>query len=726
MNKRDVVLRMLAEAPGISTNQIHNTTGISRRHIRRIKNSLVEPKPEEKKISAPVQSDTEDKLIKLYKMTGFKKSSLPVKYRLMVADLVMEIENNLNRKIDIEIKSDSRNQAAVLLLSDIHAGKRVHDDKGNIIYDRNVCAYRLSLLKARTIHLLTKHLHLERFDEFAILLLGDIIDGSGIYPNQELNQDLSCFTDQIALAVAGIWDLILDIAKLGLKISIYGCPGNHGRCLSNSMELLTKSGWKSYSDLEEGEIIPTLTKDGFVEYKPIEKIHIFNTDKTIFRTSSKNSVGLEVTGDHTLWTYNKYKKIYDSDSVLHLKNKVDMVYIPKVGISSNKDVSITDDMLKLIGIILADGSIRNRAGKSVEIYIYQSKPNVSSEIEKLLLDLDISYSKSERLRWINKIMGVNTKENFTQNTFYLKSCRMKNIITQLLPSKKIQDWMYGLSDRQVKILLEGIKLGDGSSQIKTFNGYNCIDECVYGSKEFLDSLQGLLVTHGKPCTLSKNKRGDYILQLLSKSHRHYDVHTKDIIEDNYNDITWCVTVDNHSIFVRNKYNGRCFIVGNTYKYAPVNNNFDYLVYQMLYMLAVYEDTKIQVTYSTTTPYMNFTIKDHNIHIRHEAPSQVETPAAKARFSGWKDIHKWNIMCSGHNHHPANNPFMDAETFQNGSFEAIDDLAESMSVFSRPSQTLFGIDSELGVTFSYKVYLDAYGKSDEYDKLMEKYPIMRGK
>lgn len=153
--------------------------------------------------------------------------------------------------------------------------------------------------------------------------------------------------------------------------------------------------------------------------------------------------------------------------------------------------------------------------------------------------------------------------------------------------------------------------------------------------------------------------------------------------------------------------------GRQHKFALVENNFDYLVLQQLKIMAQYEDAGVDVDFGPEE-YYNHEIKGWNVHLRHEAPEQPETPARKAKFAGWKDIHKYDIMCYGHKHHPANTTYMDNPLFMNGSPIEIDDLAERMAVMSRPSQTLFGISTRWGQTFHYNVYLDevpdAYIKS----------------
>lgn len=144
--------------------------------------------------------------------------------------------------------------------------------------------------------------------------------------------------------------------------------------------------------------------------------------------------------------------------------------------------------------------------------------------------------------------------------------------------------------------------------------------------------------------------------------------------------------------------------GRQHKYAIVENNFDYLVLQQLKLIAQYEDPGVDVDFGPEE-YYNHEIKGWNIHLRHEAPEQPETPARKAKFAGWKDIHDYDMMVYGHKHHPANTSYQEAPLFMNASPIEIDDLAERMATKSRPSQTLFGVSSKFGQTFHYNVYLD---------------------
>lgn len=145
--------------------------------------------------------------------------------------------------------------------------------------------------------------------------------------------------------------------------------------------------------------------------------------------------------------------------------------------------------------------------------------------------------------------------------------------------------------------------------------------------------------------------------------------------------------------------------GRQGKYLPEENNFDMLVYQSLGLMAHYEDPEgISVKYSFTE-YINFEIKGKKGHMRHIAPPQTETSAAKAKFGGWQKIHDWDLMVFAHKHHPAHLSYLDTDVIMNGSIVGIDDLAETMATFSRPSQTLFGINPKEGLSFRYNIYAE---------------------
>ncbi len=396
MDKSEEIRELLSKYPGMKTSEVAETVGCSRRWTRSVIRDMLRSNVSDIKAATghTLTPDDHDFEGQLSKMTGYGVNHMTPREKEFLGNLVMQIERSLKRVpvVNLESHSDSK-ESAVLLISDIHAGKQTYNDKGDCLYNKDIMAFRMSLLKERVVKLLTVHQRAERFDEVVILLLGDLVDGAGIYPNQELHQDITPFTDQISIVTAAIWDIVkrINSEMPNVKIRIEAVPGNHGR-------------------------------------------------------------------------------------------------------------------------------------------------------------------------------------------------------------------------------------------------------------------QG--------------------------------------------------------------------------KYTPAENNFDYLIFQSIYMMSYYEDMDVSVNYSLAVPYLNTEIKGMKVHLRHIAPPQAETPAMRGRFLGWKDIHKFEIACSAHLHHPGINTIMDASHFMNGSPVGMDDLAERMAVKSRPSQTLFGIDPKLGVSFRYDVYLDMFGEGGDADALLKRYPMLK--
>ena len=165
--------------------------GMSEMRIRYYKSLMSE--------GVPYDADCHDNKIdldghRLAMMCGLKKSTIPMKYRRILAGVVQSVEANLDRSPEVYPRSHKGKQAACLVLSDWHSGKYVYTPEGSVLYGKDVCAFRMALLKNSVIDLLTNHHRMDMFDEFVIMLIGDIVDGSGIYPGQILNQDLTAST----------------------------------------------------------------------------------------------------------------------------------------------------------------------------------------------------------------------------------------------------------------------------------------------------------------------------------------------------------------------------------------------------------------------------------------------------------------------------------------------------------------------------------------------------
>ncbi len=120
--------------------------------------------------------------------------------------------------------SKNKTETAVLVVSDVHYGKKTSS------FNRNVCKNRLAKVASKVCgitELLTSGAY--KFDELVILLMGDLNDGTDIYPSQTHHQELSnveAQADEIADYLAGI---VRGFKPYYPRIRIETVPGNHGR-----------------------------------------------------------------------------------------------------------------------------------------------------------------------------------------------------------------------------------------------------------------------------------------------------------------------------------------------------------------------------------------------------------------------------------------------------------------------------------------------------------------
>lgn len=95
-------------------------------------------------------------------------------------------------------------------------------------YNPEICAERFGRLNS-TLTRIRELLGTYVFDELVVLLLGDIVDGTGIYPTQAHHQILTAATAQVDIAVGILKPLLLDQRRNWKSIRIEAVPGNHGR-----------------------------------------------------------------------------------------------------------------------------------------------------------------------------------------------------------------------------------------------------------------------------------------------------------------------------------------------------------------------------------------------------------------------------------------------------------------------------------------------------------------
>lgn len=113
-------------------------------------------------------------------------------------------------------------ETAVLVASDLHYGKRTSSYNLDV-FEQRIAALSERLFRVRT--LLGEY----DFDELVICLLGDVIDGTCIYPTQQHHQAETRATRQALDLAAHLSRFVAAQADVWGRVRIETVPGNHGR-----------------------------------------------------------------------------------------------------------------------------------------------------------------------------------------------------------------------------------------------------------------------------------------------------------------------------------------------------------------------------------------------------------------------------------------------------------------------------------------------------------------
>lgn len=228
--------------------------------------------------------------------------------------------------------------------------------------------------------------------------------------------------------------------------------------LPSSQALSKKKGWVSYEDLEVGDDILAFNRDiGKSEWQKVERVNVFDYDGDMIRLKTKHLDVLS-TPDHR-WVVTKPSKISHLDKTEVLTSEElynsDKPYAIPIRAPHNNSTLISrysDTYVAFLGWYLTDGCLR---GNTVRIYQSNTaNPHKVDIIDSIMEELGIEFSRKEtnQVRWEIKdpefVYGLN----------------------RLVPERKLNmELLTQLTNEQLNILLENMRLGDGWSVWATGN-----------------------------------------------------------------------------------------------------------------------------------------------------------------------------------------------------------------------------------------------------------------
>lgn len=367
---------------------------------------------------------------------------------------------------------------------------------------------------------------------------------------------------------------------------------DRGCCYDDKTKVLTKNGWKFFSDLQTNDLIATINDDNNIEWLLPNKI-IKQEYNGIMEYWQSCGIDIMVTPNHNMWLYDYEKRsdhsrqwkfirsedaknnryIFQKSANAIKKTTNYTITIPETiihkGFYYKTYSALTYNSLlfyEFLGIWITDGCLCKKQKKSGRrIVISQTKKNVRSRIEYLLNALEIPYSTYQNeYRITLPQLYKYLYDNFICNddmhkTYYVKIPR--NIFETA-------------SVKELTALLNGIILGDGT---KYTNGKGY--QIYTASKNFAEDLLELAIylgKSGKINTVPSRKRTfpynnkeitcqeQYVVLIKDYNKNLYSTkrNPKQLID--YHGYIYCVELPKyHKLFVMR--NGKHCICGNSHE-----------------------------------------------------------------------------------------------------------------------------------------------------------------
>lgn len=333
-------------------------------------------------------------------------------------------------------------------------------------------------------------------------------------------------------------------------------------CYSDDTEFLTEFGWKRFDDISETELLATFNPKTFVvEYQPyIERFDSVYTGNMYNIRGQHTDVN--VTANHKMfvrcysrttkklgdWEFVEAARLYETFDSLHtIKPRLNRQKLPddfNEGILTHVTML---NYLRIMGWYISDGTCIIREN-SVNISISQSKPQstLTKSINRLRNSGNINCSES--------IYPPKRIANYPEHKWLFDSVISTWIYTDCghgSKYKRIPNWVFQLTKREMTTLLIALIQGDGTQkhhQRKTFVYYTI-------SNELADDVQRLAFL----CGYETAKWGPYELNSTFDSNNsmyqvYINMNNKPTKRHTRNQTVYKTSVDNQRIV--------CFMVKN--------------------------------------------------------------------------------------------------------------------------------------------------------------------
>lgn len=333
--------------------------------------------------------------------------------------------------------------------------------------------------------------------------------------------------------------------------------GNH-ECHDELTEILTNRGWVAFKDITFEDQVGTmrLSDGGFAWQSPTDYHRSWYVGEMVL--GEGKTYNFCVTPGHDIVYKSKHGlswKKTSADSFASMAHRA--VQIPVSTVSCNSEFPLTDDEITFAGIVLTDGSVQEREGKTTQVLLFQAEDK-AQYVRDLLNRLGYEYTETKHSAVVSTVVRGDEEKHVIQGQremfrWYIKGeSRIRAL--QIVPTKKkMPAWTDLMSDRQARVFFKAIVFGDGTTNAQSVTSHR-----IFGTRDSLERMQIVAVKHGFRTSLKEYREDEWLLNICDFT---FTTVQQPLKSTEYAGYVYCCTVPNGTLITRRK--GKVLISGNS-------------------------------------------------------------------------------------------------------------------------------------------------------------------
>jgi anaerobic ribonucleoside-triphosphate reductase len=325
---------------------------------------------------------------------------------------------------------------------------------------------------------------------------------------------------------------------------------------------LTPDGFKNHETLKVGDDIYTW-KDGKLNIQEVQRVNVKHYKGIMHQYRGRDACQTVTPNHRILYKKNNSTEVGIKESHELFNLKTPLAIPVALDNSDREDYDISDDMIKMLAIVLTDGHLKKSKGipKSISIYKSSRRGEGIELIESTLNSLGYVSRRALAIKKNSFHVEKYKEKEYTCYEYTINTNESKEILKLLnYDRSRIPKFMFKFSQRQALLFITTWAKFDG--HIEKIEGRKDRIKIQCDNHDIADSIQHLCFLAGRGSRIKERliyraKNPTIYVYVYARKYKDF----KDKTEINHDDLVWCPTTEDGIVVYRK--DGVIFISHNS-------------------------------------------------------------------------------------------------------------------------------------------------------------------